>query len=918
MNFNGFNHRSTLGYVTDTQPSGYGAVCRFFGAGAYSGAAGIGYVSSNPTVSNRSTTVDPRIAGDHTLSSLLFQARYDVPAGNYKFRLAAGATGVTSAQEALVWNGGCIDGATTVSTSNYTTYAATTAFALNRYTIFGANLYKATTAGTTGAASAPTHTSGTATDGTVVWTFIKSAILRAFNASVTNGSMLDATGAIHTNANWPANNAESAQVTVTSSFVTITRGQVSSLSLRHFAYALQATPLQALTIFNEFGALVAGNASVFAGQPEGYQALRVAALSGAANFSLSGPMAAYFGLATIDAAIWIVQTSRIPDALVIGNDASRTLVITQTDSDPLITGSPFVNTRVITVLTSNGRDTGAGIKGKLTTQSSLIIGAVEAAHASIWPGVVRANVPALNVFQVASSATFMAVWDAIIPDGTSSYCIELLDGGSFAGNVNLLSKNFGNGGLLITNAPGHDPEFNQISTNNNIVVRGLHIDGIKQPMTPPGGAFFAWRFGPYNGSYANRLKFSNVRSGYMYKAGATEPQISELAAPGVGNSTAWVSCDHAEQLIITDCVGDGTSQMLGCSGARILHVARNRNMRGTDDFMALAVQKSTVDALGVLPDNNLYWLIEDNLYDRELDYERFTTEAHRDFIQLRPTLNGSPWAAKRVFAKNLRNWQVGEFCFTTVGEAYVVASITTGVGGEVQPTGTDNGQIDGGVIWNYAGLYDVNRAVNIVLRNNCMLSSRDQSAQFGNGQLFLDSINDYGITPHALNVAAYNNIEASPATYGITLNHKGIMCAEFNVLAGANKMLSDYAINSNFVQFTDGDGFLISRNNIIQTQSTANAGRISRQGDVISSFKAATVTPPTAVMAGPFNKVSGALPWQYSLIQGPSVTMNAVVADMRAKLASLPGIEAGYQGVASIAVDASWMGQSYGYNNYGY
>lgn len=914
MAYFGFNHRSTLGYVADVQPSGYGAVCSFFGAGTY--VSGFGYISSSPVVANRSTVVDVRIAGDHTLTSLLFQARYDIPAGNYRFRLAAGATGVTSAQEALVWDGGCIDGATTVSTSNYTTYAGVTAFTLNRYTIFGANLYKATTAGTTGAASAPTHTSGTASDGTVVWTFIKAALIRSFNTSVTSGSMLDAVSAIHTNANWPANNAQSAQVSVTSSFVTITRGQVAGLSLRHFAYNLQATPLQALNIFNEFGGAVVGNPPVYAGQPVGYQVMRLAALSGAANignFSLSGSMAIYYGLETISGAVWIVQTASIPDSVVSGNDAARTLVITQTDPDPLITGSPFANSRVLTVLTSNGRVLDETVRGRLSTQSSLIIGSVEAAHVNIWPGVARANVPPLNVFQVATSAAFMAVWDAIIPDGTSFYCIELLNGGSFAGNISLLSKNFGNGGLLITNAPGHDPEFNQISTNNNIVVRGLHVDGIKQPMTPPGGAFFAWRFGPYNGSYANRLKFSNVRSGYMYKAGAVEPDVSNLAAPGVGNSTAWISCDHAEQLIITDCVGDGTSQMLGCSGARILHVARNRNMRGTDDFMALAVQKATVDALGIFPDNNLYWLIEENLYDRELDYAGFTTTAHRDFIQLRPTLDGSPWAAQRVFAKNLINWAVGAFCFTPNGEAYVVSSVTTGVGGEVMPTGTGMGKIDGGVVWNYAGLYDVNRTVNIVLRNNGMIASRDQSAQFANGQLFLDSINDYGVTPHALNVAAYNNIEASPATYGITLNHKGLMCAEFNTLAGADKMLSDYAINSNFVQFTDGNGFLLSRKNIIQTPSIANAGRLSRQSDVISSFKAATVTPPTAVMVGPFNKVSAPMPWQYSLIQGPSFTMAAVMNDLRTKLAAQDGVDAGYQGSAIVLGDGQFSRFGFGF-----
>lgn len=909
MAFTGFNFRSTLGYVTDTQPSGYGAVCTFVGGVSYSAGVGYGYISTAPTVANRSTSIDARIAGDHTLSSLLFQMRVDMPPGNYKFRFAAGATGVTAAQEALVWDGGCVDGATTVTNANLTNYAASTAFTLNRYTIFGSNLYKATTAGTTGAASPPTHTSGTATDGSVVWTFIKSAIARFVNASVTNGSQMDATGAIHTNANWPANNAQSAQVTVTAGFVTITRGQTSNLTLRHFAFDPQPTPLQPLAIFDEYGAALGSSFTVFAGQPPGYQVIRVTALAGAASYALGGDLASYFTVQTINGAQWLVQAARIPDSV-----ASGTLTITQTDASPLISGSPFVNSYAVTVTSSGGRSTDMSrVEGRLSTQASLILASVTNAHAGIWPGVTRASVPPGNVFQVSTSAEFVAAWNGITPDGSSTYCIELLDGGSFASNVNLNSKNFGTGGLLVTVAPGHDPEFNQISTNSALVVRGLHFDGIKQPMAPTGGAFFAWRFGGYNGSYSNRLKFSNCRVGYIYKAGATEPQISELAAPGVGNSTAWVSVDHAEQLIITNNVGDGTSQFLGCSGARILHVKGNRNMRGTDDHMALAIQKATVDALGVLPDDNLYWLIEDEVYDRELDYAGFTTEAHRDFIQLRPTLDGSPYAAQRVFAKNLRNWQVGEFCFTTEGRAYVVASITTGVAGVTQPTGTATGQVDGGVTWNYAGLYNRNRAVNLVLRNCVMLSSRDQSAQVANGQLMLDSINDYGVTPHSLNVCAYNNIEASPATYGITLNHTGLMCAEYNVLAGADKMLSDYGINSNFVQFAGGGGRLLSRKNIMQTPSTASAGLLSSQGDVIASFKAASATPPNAVMVGPFTKVSGAMPWQFSLVQGPGVTADAVRSGMRAKLTAVSGIDAGYIAPASVAIGGSVVSAGFGF-----
>lgn len=58
---------------------------------------------------------------------------------------------------------------------NSSTWAATTAYALNAYAYANGNVYQATVAGTSGS-TAPSHTSGTATDGTVTWTYIGETI----------------------------------------------------------------------------------------------------------------------------------------------------------------------------------------------------------------------------------------------------------------------------------------------------------------------------------------------------------------------------------------------------------------------------------------------------------------------------------------------------------------------------------------------------------------------------------------------------------------------------------------------------------------------------------------------------------------------------------------------------------------------
>lgn len=54
---------------------------------------------------------------------------------------------------------------------NASAWAATTAYALNAYVYANSKIYQATVAGTSGS-TAPSHTSGTATDGTVTWTYI--------------------------------------------------------------------------------------------------------------------------------------------------------------------------------------------------------------------------------------------------------------------------------------------------------------------------------------------------------------------------------------------------------------------------------------------------------------------------------------------------------------------------------------------------------------------------------------------------------------------------------------------------------------------------------------------------------------------------------------------------------------------------
>lgn len=62
--------------------------------------------------------------------------------------------------------------------SGYTTWANGQSITIGNYRVNGLNLYQATTAGTTGV-TAPVHTSGTASDGGVTWSYVSSFLIAA-------------------------------------------------------------------------------------------------------------------------------------------------------------------------------------------------------------------------------------------------------------------------------------------------------------------------------------------------------------------------------------------------------------------------------------------------------------------------------------------------------------------------------------------------------------------------------------------------------------------------------------------------------------------------------------------------------------------------------------------------------------------
>lgn len=235
MTYSGFNFRNTL-----AGPSGFpgdpaGTV--FVGPGAYSAGAGFGYTGS---ISNHGENAGwvtwPKLCGSAGQSSYTTPWRVDLPqAGNYHFRIALGAIGIAGANSALIWDGAFADGATPISSGNFTNYAASTLVATGRYTIVNDKLYKAVQGGTTGANSAPTGTGSAIVDGGVTWAWVKTALAYISGTTATGSDVLDATGTSYNRSAWDGSNAPGT-FTTTQTFISITRGYAGFGNIHHFAY----------------------------------------------------------------------------------------------------------------------------------------------------------------------------------------------------------------------------------------------------------------------------------------------------------------------------------------------------------------------------------------------------------------------------------------------------------------------------------------------------------------------------------------------------------------------------------------------------------------------------------------------------------------------------------------------------------
>jgi hypothetical protein len=232
----GWNFRATLAgpasFTGDVAPDVWVDPAATFVAGTTSG-----FIGGAPGTAAGNASYGAKACGYESLVNssgryLGLTAPGGIAAGNYKLRLCMGldfgATGVL--QSICIWDGYCGISAN----ADFSPWAAGGSFPVNGYCVYQDKLYQKQTAGTqTAGATPPTHASGTVSDGTILWTFIKQAAFY-IEATTTAAQFLDASGVSRAPASWQTTNALSAAAfAITQNFITETRSASTVNYNRH-------------------------------------------------------------------------------------------------------------------------------------------------------------------------------------------------------------------------------------------------------------------------------------------------------------------------------------------------------------------------------------------------------------------------------------------------------------------------------------------------------------------------------------------------------------------------------------------------------------------------------------------------------------------------------------------------------------
>lgn len=791
-----------------------------------------GRLSSAPFSSDTASPVDAHFSGSQraflTTGAFGFQyvTRINLTNGFYTFRTSIGG----GANCGFTWWDGAAPSATK--------YAGNKVFGAGSHVICNGNDYVTTAGGTSDAAGIPpSHASGDATDGTVIWTFVRQSLLWVHGGAT--GSTVDATSVDRGGtAGWLANNAESAPAQVTQGYISGVRTSDSADNtiIHNFGWQTYVMPLQDVTLNDKLNVPISGSPTIYARQPAGVPLARIISTLGDQTFSIDPTcdLAPYvttrtyaLGEATTPGVYLMSNGTPIPDTFA----GARSLKIIQSSSGT----ADHTTTFSVNVVSSGGRLTpnNGGILSLISTEAWMIHDKVEQIKATRWAGYTGQAIDPAKDFVANGALDFAAKWNAITPDTTSWYRIQVSDGATWDGqNITCNSKNFGTGGILVEPASGKDPAINSQITFNT--ARGLHMRNLKMPFvgSKMPGPFECIHFNDNFASagYANVFIIENNRIGVMF-----DPAVREVDISGSNGTNETSSGDNrpffvhfAEHAEFRGNTFDGFGQGIIGNGCRLLVVENNHVMRASNDFIPWCPMEDydNTTNFAAFGDHNIYVSIADNTYHYEADVAGYTNGKHGDFRQVR-LLKTALWSSGASITLGTKRLFGGKiFQCTTPG--------TTGTTG---PTGNvnDTNIADGTVVWTCIAALPPLVIWESFHGNDLMSAEKVIHSGTNDRQFWFQNLDQTGYTLHA---AVFDNAQAGMGQYGFAPAHSGNVYVEFNAAGPPSANDTTQAYDSNLFPQIQSQGNLakvVARCNIISKSITPLDGVIQAFGNVICS-----------------------------------------------------------------------------------
>jgi hypothetical protein len=719
-------------------------------------------------------------------------------------------------------------------------------------------------------------------------------------AAVPTGSVMDASGATVTVANWLSSDGGTyVEFTTSSTTITIKKAATVPFYISCLELEYQTLPLQGASLTTEDGTGVISK--VYTKEVLGKKVGKISAPIGAQNFTVRGKAAAFFSVTDINGEKWLTTAGKRLSSSFDGN-----IVIRQTATD----ASTYDSTFTVQVVNVSGRPIVGFPLGQITSETWVerertrkTIAAEEITKYAGQPFATDvtcgADTDLPTKIQAAADASTGSSWHRIrLQNGTWNTVTNI--------TINT-DKDMGTGGILIEPDSGHNPIISSMFYGK-MAIRGLRIRNLT--FVPP--AFPNSNFSIVFSAGSNpNVNFAAIRfDGNQFGAGFGPNFIPNDQTSGVLWGSALTSM-FAEQIIFENNEFYGMGNCFGVYGGRILVSRNNRFRQVVRDFHAIAGAYYYNTPRGKFSDDHFYMEISNNdAYDKFDGIQGMPVETtpHSDWIQTRrPDAsyafeaypNGSTSARWKVLPDGTGGYKTVNL---TENRYYQVVNASGGVDSSgyrigiaddnVPPTGTGD-TVSGQVTFRYLGEYTLKCELRLLVENNLIFSTGTSVAYEStvpNHQFVIDSASGFGMDIRGVFI---NNISCTHNIRGIS--SVGTIHVEYNTFAAGSKTVTNASGVTMGPTAPKLEGVKVRAfRNIMGVDTTTKkvsvfqtSGTPYEDGNLAVSFSVsfASGLKPTQVFKGPFDVSTNGDYYTYSdLLYGGSRTRDQIKHDVSNRL----------------------------------